>query len=225
MEQLLRLLERFLVTEQREREDFDFRLRLAALFIERKQEKLFRRLTALPLPFPPAETDWTAEHFEQAARWYQLLYDHRSATQREHDASLYERVLHCQTIGLLARRLRSACAFRTNQKEKAKLPADPLLIWAETVAGDYMHLPLLRTLFAALRALQQPTNALHFATFRDGLLQHPQCFSLADRRDLLVLAINFAVNAITTATGPGWTPSWISMNTGCSKGCCWKTIG
>ncbi|MFN0033565.1 MAG: hypothetical protein ACKVUS_00775, partial [Saprospiraceae bacterium] len=191
MEQLLRLLERFLVTEQRDREGFDFRLRLAALFIERKQEKLFRRLTALPLPFPAAETDWTAEHFEQASRWYQLLYDHRSATQREHDPHLYERVIHCQTVALLARRLRSACVFRTNQKEKADLPADYLIVWAQTMEAHYAELPLLQTLFAALRALQEPTDALHFAAFRDGLLQHPHCFSFADRRDLLVLAINF----------------------------------
>ena len=191
MEQVLRLLERFLVQEQRDKEDFDFRLRLAALFIERKQEKLFRRLIALPLPFPLSETDWTAEHFEQAARWYQLLYDHRSATRREHDPQLYEQVIHCQTVSLLARRLRSACIFRTNQKEKAQLPSDSLLLWAETVAENYAGLPLLQTLFAALRALQEPTDAAHFATFRDGLLQHPQCFSFADRRDLLVLAINF----------------------------------
>ncbi len=191
MEQLLRLLELFLVSEQREREDFDYRLRLAALFIERKQEKLFRRLLALPLPFPPAQSDWTAEHFEQASRWYQLLYDHRSTTRREHDPQLYESIIHCQTVGLLARRLRSACIFRTNQKEKADMPIDPLLLWAETVATNYTELPLLATLFAAYRALQEPANARHFASFRDGLLLYPQCFSFADRRDLLVLAINF----------------------------------
>ncbi len=191
IEQLLRLLERFLVSEKRAQEDFDFRLRLAAVFIERKQEKMFRRIASSPLPFPAAETEWTAEYFEQASRWYQLLYDHRSATQREHDPHLYERVIHCQTVALLARRLRSACVFRTNQKEKAEMPTDSLLIWAETVSANYTELPLLKTLFAALRALQEPANATHFAIFRDGLLQYPQCFSFADRRDLLVLAINF----------------------------------
>ncbi len=191
MEQLLRLLERFLVSEQREKEDFDFRLRLAALFIERKQDKMFRRLAAQPLPFPKEETAWTVEHFEQAARWYQLLYDHRSATQREHDPHLYKQVLHCQTVALLARRLRSACVFRTNQKEKQELPADSLLIWAETMADTFDGIPLLTTLFAALRSLKDPMNATHFAIFQDGLLQHARCFSFTDRRDLLVLAINF----------------------------------
>lgn len=191
MELLLRLLERFLVTEQREREDFDFRLRLATLFVERKQEKLFNRIAALPLPFPAEETDWTAEHFDQAARWHQLLYNHRSATHREHDPLLYERVIHYQTVALLAGRLRSACVFRTNQKEKSVLPVDPLLVWAVTLAENYAGLPLLKTLFAALRALQDPAESAHFADFRDGLLQHPQCFSFSDRRDLLILAINF----------------------------------
>ncbi len=191
MEYLLRLLEQFLVTEQRDRENFDFRLRLAALFIERKQEKLFHRLADVPLPFPPEEKDWTAEHFDQAARWHQLLYNHRSATRREHDPLLYERVVHYQNVSLLAGRLRSACIFRTNQKEKAVLPDDPLLAWAESMATAYAGLPLLRTLFAALRSLQQPAEPAHFATFREGLLQHPQCFSFADRRDLLVLAINY----------------------------------
>lgn len=191
MEYLLRLLEQFLVTEQRDRENFDFRLRLAALFIERKQEKLFHRLAALPLPFPSAEKDWTAEHFDQAARWHQLLYNHRSATRREHDPLLYGRVLHYQTVALLASRLRSACIFRTNQKEKSALPVDPLLAWAMTLAEHYSGLPLLKTLFAAFRALQEPAESAHFTAFRDGLLQHPQCFSFADRRDLLILAINF----------------------------------
>ena len=191
MEHLLRQLERFLVTEQRRREDFDFRLRLATLFVERKQEKLFHRIAALPLPFPPAETDWTAEHFDQAARWHQLLYNHRSATRREHDPLLYGRVIHYQTVALLAGRLRSACIFRTNQKEKSVLPVDPLLAWAVTLAENYAGLPLLKTLFAAFRALQEPAESAHFTAFRDGLLQHPQCFSFADRRDLLILAINF----------------------------------
>lgn len=191
MEYLLRLLEQFLVTEQRDREDFDFRLRLAALFIERKQEKLFRRLAETPLPFPPEEKDWAAEHFEQAARWHQLLYNHRSATRREHDPLLYERVIYYQNVSLLADRLRSACIFRTNQKEKAVLPDDSLLGWAESMAAVYADLPLLNTLFAALNSLRQPAEPAHFETFRDGLLQHPQCFSFADRRDLLVLAINY----------------------------------
>ncbi len=191
MEHLLRLLERFLVSEQRDREDFDFRIRLATLLIERKQEKLFRRLIALPLPLPATETDWTAAHFEQAARWYELLYDHHSSKYREHDPQLYERVIHCQTVALLAHRLQSACVFRTNQKDKTRIPEDSFLLWAETMAANYARLPLLQTLFAAFRALQTPSDTTHFATFRDGLLQHPQCFSFSDRRALLGLAINF----------------------------------
>ena len=158
-------------------------LRLATLFVERKQEKLFRRLAETPLPFPPEEKDWAAEHFEQAARWHQLLYNHRSATRREHDPLLYERVIYYQNVSLLADRLRSACIFRTNQKEKAVLPDDSLLGWAESMAAVYADLPLLNTLFAALNSLRQPAEPAHFETFRDGLLQHPQCFSFADRRD------------------------------------------
>lgn len=190
MEQLLRLLEQFLVTEQRSREDFDFRLRLAALLIERKQEKLFRRVVALPLPFPEQETDWMAEHFELAARWYQLLYNHRSTTQREHDPHLYERVIHCQTVALLARRLLSVCVFRTNQKDKVEIPVDSLLVWAESIADTYAHIPLLSTLFAAFRALQDATAPAHFTAFHRGLMQHAACFSFAEQRELLVLAIN-----------------------------------
>lgn len=191
MEQLLRLLERFLVSEQRTRESFDFRLRLAALLAERRQEKLFRRLSEAPLPFPDHEADWTAEHFDQAAQWFQLLYDHRSATHREHDAELYAQVMRCQTVALLARRLRSACIFQSNQKEKAAVPADALLAWAETVSTDFDDLPLLRTLFAGLRALQEPANPTYFTVFRDGLLGHAACFTDAERRDLLLVAINF----------------------------------
>jgi hypothetical protein len=191
MEHLLRLLEQFLVTEIRDQEDFEYRLRLVSLLKERKQEKLLRRRMALPLPFPQVEANWTAEHFEQAARWFQLLYDHRSTTRREHDPQLYERVIQCQTVALLARRLRSACIFRTNQKDKTVLPTDPLLGWADTVSAQYTELPLLKTLFAAYRALQDPADPAHFATFRDGLFNHPHSFSPSDRRDLLVLAINY----------------------------------
>jgi hypothetical protein len=191
MEQLLRLLEQFLITEMRDQEDFDYRLRLATVFIARKQEKLLRRLTAQPLPFPPAESDWTTEHFEQAARWYQLLYDHRSISRREHDPQLYERVVHCQTVALLASRLRSACIFRTNQKDKADLPTDPLLVWATSISQQYAELPLLKTLFSALKALQEPADPTHFDAFRAGMLGYPQCFSFADRSALMILAINY----------------------------------
>ncbi len=191
MEQLLRLLERFLVAEQRARESFDFRLRLAQLLAERRQDKLLRRLIDSPLPFPEREADWTTEHFEQAAQWFQLLYDQRSATRREHDAQLYARVMRCETIALLARRLRNACIFQSNQKEKNSVPPDPLLAWADSISADFDDLPLLRTLFAGLRALQEPANPQHFEMFRQGLLGQDTCFSAPERRDLLLVAINF----------------------------------
>lgn len=193
MEQLLRALERFLVYEQRTREPFDFRLRLATLLAERKQERLLRRLLDAPLPFPADEADWTVGHFEQAARWFQFRYDYQSAAHREHDAGLYARVMRCQTVGLLARRLRSACIFLSNQKAGAGLRPvpDPLLAWAESISGEYDGLPMLSTLFAGLRALQNPGEPAHFTVFRDGLLAHKRCFSENDRRDLLLVAINF----------------------------------
>ena len=193
MEQLLRLLERFLVTESRTAESFDFRLRLASLLAERKQTKLFRRLTEAPLPFPPDETDWTMEHFEQAACWYQLLYDYHSTIDREHDAELHRLITRCQTIAMLSRRLRGACIFRSNQKERAAWPPDPMLDWAiQTLPqADYAHLPLLQILFAGYQALETPDESEHFTRFRDGLLAAPACFTHADRRDLLLVAINF----------------------------------
>jgi len=200
MEQLLRLLERFLVTESRAAESFDFRLRLAGLLAERKQTKLFRRLTEAPPPFPPEEADWTTEHFEQAARWYQLLYDHRSNTDREHDPELHRRITHCQTVALLARRLRGACIFRSNQKERSAWLADPLLDWSiQTLQqSDYANLPLLTILFAGYQALESPTESEYFARFRDGLLAAPACFTRADRRDLLLVAINFCSKRYNT---------------------------
>lgn len=192
MEQLLRALERFLVAEQRKEESFGFRLRLASLLAERRQERLFRRVAEAPLPFPSDEADWKTGQFEQAARWFQLLYDYRSATRREHDAALYARIMRCQTIGVLARRLQSACIFRSNQKENTSdAVPDPLLDWAEQTAAVYNDLPLLRTLFAGLRALREPSVAAHFTAFRDGLLSHKACFSDHERRDLLLVAINF----------------------------------
>lgn len=193
MEHMLRSLERFLVTEQRAAEPFDYRLRLAALLAERKHTKLFRRLTEASLPFPSEEADWTTENFEQAARWYQLLYDYRSNTDREHDPELHRRITRCQTVALLARRLRNACIFRSNQKERAAWLPDPLLDWAAQnwPQTDYAGLPLLRTLFAGYQALEMPGDPSYFARFRDGLLAAPACFTRADRRDLLLVAINF----------------------------------
>ena len=193
MEQLLRLLERFLVTGQRAVESFDFRLRLAALLAERKQSKLFRRLAEAPLPFPPEEAGWTIEHFEQAARWYQLLYDQRSHAAREHDPALHQQINRCQTVALLARRLRGACIFRSNQKERSAWPPDPLLDWAvQTLPqSGYLDLPLLDTLLAGYRALESPAEPEHFFRFRNGLLAAPPCFTRDDRRDLLLVAINF----------------------------------
>lgn len=200
MEQLLRRLEYFLVTEQRATETFDFRMRLAALLAERKQTKLFRRLSETPLPLPVKEADWTTEHFDQAARWYQLLYDYRSNSDREHDPELHRRITHCQTIALLARRLRSACIFRSNQKERSAWLPDPLLDWAAVNLPDaeYAGLPLLQTLFAGYRALESPTDPEHFERFRDGLLAAPACFTRAERRDLLLVAINFCSKQYNT---------------------------
>ena len=200
MEQLLRLLERFLVLEQHASESFDFRLRLAALLAERKQTKLFRRLTEASLPFPADEANWTTEHFEQAARWYQLLYDYRSNTDREHDPELHRRITRCQSIALLARRLRGACIFRSNQKERTAWLPDPLLDWAVRTLpqADYADLPLMKTLFAGYQALESPDAPEYFARFRDGLLAAPGCFTRADRRDLLLVAINFCSKRYNT---------------------------
>lgn len=193
MERLLRLLEQFLVSEQWAGETFEFRLRLAVLLAERKQEKLLRRLLEAPLPWPEQEADWTTDQFDQAARWYQFLYDHRSNTAREHDPELHRRCLRCQTVALLARRLRAACIFRSNQKERAAWPPDPLLDWA--AAGlpqmDHADLPLLQILFAGYQALSAPDTASHFSRFREGLLAAPPCLTRAERRDLLLVAINF----------------------------------
>ncbi len=210
MEQLLRLLEHFLVLEQRETEPFDFRLRLAGLLAERKQERLWRRVAEAPLPFPADEADWTAETFEQAARWYRHRYDRNIATRREHDASLYALVTRYETIGLLARRLRNACVFLSNSKEKGSLPDDSLLVWAETIAPEYDRLPLLNTLFAGLRALQNPDEASHFITFRDGLLSHHKCFTTSERRDLLLVAINFCSKRYNDGD-PAWLDTQLDL--------------
>lgn len=193
MEQLLRLLERFLVSEQRAAESFDTRIRLAAILIERKQGKLLKRLIESPLPFPASETDWTTEDFEQSARWHQLLYDYRSNTRREHDPELHRRITRSQTVALLARRLRAACIFRSNQKDRSAWLPDPMLDWAsrEAESSDYAALPLLQILFSGYRALESPDETQHFARFRDGLLSAPACLTRNERRDLLLVAINF----------------------------------
>lgn len=193
MEQLLRLLERFLVLEQQSMDSFEYRLRLAEMFAGRKQDKRFRRLAEMPLPFPAEETAWTTENFEQAGRWYQLIYDYRSHNQREHNPDLHRRITHCQTVALLARRLRSACIFRSNQKETAGWTPDPLLDWAvqAQLPPDIAALPLLQMLFAAYRALESPQETEHFVRLREGLLSAPTCFTLSERRELLLLGINF----------------------------------
>ncbi|MBL7803415.1 MAG: hypothetical protein JNL02_06750 [Saprospiraceae bacterium] len=210
MEQLLRMLEHFLVLEQRETEAFDFRLRLASLLAERKQDRLWRRVTDAPLPFPEHEADWTAEVFEQAARWFRHRYDRHSAARREHDAALYARVTRYETIGLVARRLRNACIFLSNSKEKGSLPTDPLLEWAETKASEYADLPLLNTLFAGLRALQNPDDPAHFISFRDGLLTQHNCFTTSERRDLLLVAINFCSKRYNDGD-PAWLDSQLDL--------------
>lgn len=193
MERLLRLLEQFLVAEQQATETFDFRLRLAELLAERGQAKLLRRLLDAPLPWPPDEADWTTADFGQAARWYQFLYDHRSNIEREHDPELHRRSMYCQTVALLAQRLRAACIFRSNQKDRAAWPPDPLLDWAAAAfpQADYANLPLLQILFAGFQALASPEAPQYFFQFRDGLLAAPACFSRDEQRDLLLVAINF----------------------------------
>ena len=210
MEQLLRRLEHFLVLEQRETEPFDFRLRLAGLLAERKQERLWRRVAEAPLPFPAEETDWTADTFDQAARWYRHRYDRHIAMRREHDPGLYALVTRYETIGLLARRLRNACIFLSNSKGKDALPSDPLLTWAEPTLSEYAGLPLLRTLFAGLRALQQPGEPAHFITFRDGLLAGHRYFTTAERRDLLLVAINFCSKRYNDGN-PAWLDSQLDL--------------
>lgn len=200
MEHLLRLLEQFLITEKHTEESFNNRVRLAEMLAERKQTKLFRRLTEKPLPFPADETLWTTENFEQAARWCQLIYDYRSNTLREHDPELHRRITHCQTVALLARRLRSVCIFRSNQKDREAWPPDPLLDWAACTplpAAD-TDLPLLQILFAGYQALDSPYETAHFAQFRDGLLSAPPCLTASERCDLLLVAINFCSKRYNT---------------------------
>ena len=200
MEQLLRLLEQFLVIEQQTADSFDYRLRLAEMLAARKQEKRFRRLAETPLPFPSDEKRWTTENFEQAGRWYQLVYDYLSHNQREHDPKLHRSITHCQMVALLARRLRSACIFRSNQKEAAAWSPDPLLDWAAQtqLPPDIASLPLLQILFAAYQALESPQETEHFSRLRAGLLSAPECFTLSERRELLLVAINFCSKQYNT---------------------------
>ena len=212
MEQMLRLVEQFLVLEQQALDAFDYRLRLAEMLAGRKQDKRFRRLADMPLPFPSDESDWTTENFEQAGRWYQLIYDYRSHNHREHNPDLHRRITHCQTVALLARRLRSACIFRSNQKETAAWTPDPLLDWAvqAPLPPDIAGLPLLQMLFAAYRALESPQDIAHFARLREGLLSVPACFTLAERRELLLVAINFCSKRYNTGD-TAWLDSQLEL--------------
>ncbi len=191
MEQIYRIMERFLRIEHTQSDSIAQCIQLAHVLSARGLEKHFNRLVAAPLPLPASEADWTTKQHIQMSEWNQILYDYKANSDKIHDSHLYLKIHHHRMVATVSELLFRECIFRTNQKFTVSGESDQVIsALLGQLSSAALSLPLIHTLSDAWQTLVNPDNPAPFVRFKAFLLSQKQCFSVMERRELFLVALN-----------------------------------
>lgn len=195
MTELLKLLEAYLVYQQREKDAVIFQFRLATVYREKGLDKHFEKTIELAKSTNQKQPFRHSAYFDAEAglsfEWYQYAGNQRKTEQ----LNLQE--LSTQTdIAYIARKLRQAClalAYQTVYKSDYDTGLLPAVIEHVKHAPDLLEIPAVALYYYCYLLFKAPQEDDFFVDFKTMLIERQGELPPDEQRNLHLLGINYCI--------------------------------
>lgn len=196
MSLLLKLIEKFLVTQEFLSDDIQVKTRLLKIFRQRQLRKHFESTLREVETLQEKKPDRNADYFEHQFMIRHESYQFKVSRQRIGDLDLQLAIGDLDTA-YLSRKLRQVCLALSHQavyKTEYSLGlVDELLHYI--AAKKLLDIPAISIYYHAYHAIINPDHAEAFAIFKQTLLANAPFFPPEEQRDLFLLAVNFCMRS------------------------------
>lgn len=193
MSYLYRQLEEFLLYEFYQRDKIQRDLDLLTIFRERQFPKRFKTISKRLIKKWNKEYIFDKNYYYQQ---YQFAHHHYlfNTSQKRTNPQQIQSVSDNLDTFFIAEKLRQSCIAVTHQSVfDANYDFGLLSKVLEQIEAQpaYLNISAIAVYYYCFLLLKSPAEEAHFIRFRDTIFQFSNDFSIAEMRDLYILAINF----------------------------------
>jgi hypothetical protein len=201
---LLALLEKYLIFKEKNADEQQGKIFLAAAYRKRNLQRHFQ-ITLREARQNRAQQPWRhADYYHDLhlIEWEQYQYE---TAQKRTDSLNIQSTSDLMDTAFIARKIRLACLAVSHQAVYKTDYQLGLLDAVLDTARQQAHLPAVGLYYHCYRFLTEPfdTAEVHFAQFRQLLADSEEAFPEEELRALYLLAINFGIKKLNESR-PGW---------------------
>lgn len=199
MSDLHALLEDFLLMEQARSNGLSRTRQLVKLYRVRSLDRHFQRALRRQNQQLEKQPLRNADYYQILLAYRVSELEHQADNRRTEPLQLQE-IADTLDIDYLARKLRHACTQRSHEAVFKKSYDYGLLqpLLDEVEQGGYLQYPAVALYYHCFRFLSDARQEYHFLEFRKLQQQYLEHFTVAEQKDLYMLALNFCIRQINT---------------------------